>query len=693
MLQLLQKVDQSSVHGSMTQLSNSEQKVSSEMPEAENSDGSVGHLQQSQSSASQGFGLQLGPPSQRISIPNHSLSSLSTHTVRSSHSHATEETGEKSRGQMCPPHQGQSLPPAEHSMEELKNNRSGVPGSTYNEASLYTIPGKFSSAFDSGFPYLGSPLQNPPVVRATGQLSTNHSINVSFDRHGPSSAEKGDSHRGPGSGQPVQSSIPKGTGDDKQDNPSISAGKSHLSNVNGPHQRISANQVSSKEPRSVSQPISTSGTTQQGAYSKMFSNMWTNFPPRQPPFVAQSTKEPSHIHQSHQLNNMESSLSAAERQGDVDANKGWKFTSEVGTSTVNILGSVEGEEERVIESASRQVELVQMNDTQDKEPVTNLSEGSPANSTSMQRDIEAFGRTLKPNSFPQPSYSLLNQMQVMKDVETDPSERSLKRMRVSDSHTGVQQILSTDSRILSFSGRENLQGSVSLQLGGNVTPQDVLASHHDDAQSSFQNNSTNSFKPEHTQISPQMAPSWFNQYGTFKNAQMLQMYEANRAASKKTTDQPFTPGKSFNVLQTFDSIQRVIPTNADRSNLGQSSSAGSAAIEDFSSPQTLPLNVGQHHQLLKPMKRKRLTSELTPWCKEVSLDSRGKQTIRFIFCSTFSKLLCFHAFLLLSFIPICFHLDCLSSSSGLMIFVNLSICSLAETEWAKSTNRLVEKVS
>lgn len=661
MLQLLQKVDQSSVHGSLTQLSNSEQKVSSEMPEAENSDGSIGHLQRSQSSASQGFGLQLGPPSQRVSIPNHSLSSLSTQSVRSSPSHATEEIGEKSRGQMRPPHQGQSLPPAEHSLEELKNNRSGVPGSTYNEASLYTIPGKFSSAFDSsaGFPYMRSSLQNPSVVRATGQLSTNHSTNVSFDNHGPSSAEKCDSRRGPGSGQSVQASIPEGAGDDKQDNPSISAGKSQFSNANGPHQRLSANQVSSKEPGSVSQPISMSGTAQQGPYSKMFANMWTNFPPRQPLLVAQSTKESSHIHQSHQLNNMESSLSAAERQGDQEANKGCKFTSELGTSTVNILGSVEGEEERVKESASRQVpfqniELVQMNDSQDREPVTNLSEGSPANSTSMQRDIEAFGRSLKPNNFPQPNYSLLNQMQVMKDVEPDPSERPLKRMRVSDSNTGVQQILSAASRILSFSGRENLQRSISSQQGGNVTPQDVLASHHDDAQSSSQNKSINSFKPEHTQISPQMAPSWFNQYGTFKNAQMLQMYEANRAASMKTTDQPFSLGNS-NGLQAFDSIQRVIPANADRSNLGQSSSASSAAIEDFSSPQTVPLNVGQHHQLLKPKKRKRVTSELTPWCKEVSLDSRGKQTIRCIFCTTFSKLLCFHASLLLAHCFLLFH--------------------------------------
>ncbi|CAN4115654.1 unnamed protein product [Withania somnifera] len=648
MLQLLQKVDQSSLCSSI----NSEQKVSSEMPEAENSDGSIGHLQRIQSSASQCFGLQLGPPSQQVSIPNHSLSSQSSHAVGSSLSLVAGKIGEKSQGQMRLPHLSQSLPPAERSLEELANNRSGIPGTVYNEASLYTMPGKFSSAFDSspGFPYLRGPLQNPPVVRATEKLSTNQSINVSFDIIGLSSAEKGDCRRGPGSGQSVQASIPEVAGDDdKQDNPSIYAGKSQLSNANGPHERFSANQVSSREPGSASQPISISGTDQQGASTKMFTNMWTNFPPQQPLFGRRSTKEFSHIDHSHQLNNMESSLSAAERQGDQDANKGWKFTSDHGSNTVKILGSVEGEEKRLKESTSRRVpfqniEPVQMNDSQDREPVKNLSEGSPANSTLMQRDIEAFGRSLKPNNFPHTNYSLPNQMQAMKDVETDLSERPLKRIRVSDSNTGVQQILSADSRIVSFSGRENLQRSVSSPRGGNMAPQDVLASHNDDTQSSSQNNCINPLKPAHTQISPQMALSWFNQYGTFKNVQMIQMYEAHRASSKRT-DQPFTLGKSSNDLQEFDSIQRVIPPNADRSNLGQSSFTSSAAIEDFASPLKLLLNVGQHEQLLKSKKRKRVTSELTPWCEEVLLDSRGKQII-----------------------------------------------SLAETEWAKLTNRLVEKV-
>lgn len=191
-----------------------------------------------------------------------------------------------------------------------------------------------------------------------------------------------------------------------------------------------------------------------------------------------------------------------------------------------------------------------------------------------------------------------------------------------------------------------------------MPPQDILAYRQDDAQSRSHNNSTNPFKPEHTQISPQMAPSWFNQYGTFKNAQMLQMYEAHRAASMKATDQPFTLGKSSNGLQTLNSMQKVIPADADRSpigNLGPSSAASSAAIEDFSSPQTLPLNVGQHNQLLKPKKRKRVTSELIPWYKEVLLDSQSNQTIRFIFCTTFIKLLCLHTALLLSQCFLLFH--------------------------------------
>ena len=64
--------------------------------------------------------------------------------------------------------------------------------------------------------------------------------------------------------------------------------------------------------------------------------------------------------------------------------------------------------------------------------VKNLSDASPSNSSSTQRDIEAFGRSLRPNNLLHPNYSLLQQIQAMKSTEIDPSDRSLKRLKRAD---------------------------------------------------------------------------------------------------------------------------------------------------------------------------------------------------------------------------------------------------------------------
>ncbi|KAJ8553712.1 hypothetical protein K7X08_024390 [Anisodus acutangulus] len=627
MLQLLQKVDSSRERGSTAHFSNYEHKASSDVPEAENSDGSAGHLRRSQSSVSQGFGLQLGPPSQQISVQTHLLSSQGpTGAVSSSHSsHAAAETRERSRGQMLRPHEAQSLPaPSDLLQQESKHNTSRVPGNTNNGTDMHTMSGNFSSAFESapGHTYSRNQLQSPHMVRASGQESTNQSIGVSFDEHAPHSTEKGGSGRGP---------LLDGAGNIPY-SPALSMRKSQLSHANGPDGSISTSRASSKEPVSASPSFLMHGISLLGASSK-FTNMRTNFPPPPHLFSSQYSKDPSHIPQPNQMNIMESSLSAPERQGDQDANKGGTFMSELGS--VDSLHSVEGEELRDKENTSEpvpmeNVDLVQeMNDSQGRESIVkNLREGSPANS-SMQRDIEAFGRSLKPNSFPNQSYSLLNQMWTMKNAETDTSNMALKRMRVPDSSAATQQVPSGDSRMLNFSGPDDLQRSVSFQHGGRMTPQDVAFRQYE-SQTGFLNSNTSSVKPEQTQISPHMAPSWFNQYGSLKNGQMLQMYDAHRAAAMKAAEQPFTPA------------------TADRSqigNLGQSSIANSAATEHFSSLQTLPMNVDQQHPIMKPKKRKRATYEFTPWYKEISLDLWSGQTI-----------------------------------------------SLSDIEWAKAVNRLPEKV-
>ncbi|MCD7458229.1 hypothetical protein HAX54_037592 [Datura stramonium] len=592
MLQLLQKADPSREHGSVAHFRNYEHKASSDVPEAENSDGSAGHLQRSQSSASQGFGLQLGPPSQQISVQTHLLSSQGpTRAVSSSHSnHAAAEIKEISQGQMPHPHQAQSLPaPSDLLQQESKHNTSRVSGSI-SETNMHTMSGNFSSAFGSA---------------------------------------SGHSGRGP---------LPDGAGNVPY-SPAFSMGKSQLSDANGPHGSISTNRALSKEPVSASAPFLMPGISLQVASSKKFNNMRTNFPP-----------PPHHIPQSNQMNIMESSLSAPERQGDQGANKGGTFMSELGSSSVNSLHSVEGGEQREKENTSEpvataNVDLVpEMNDSQGRESIVkNLREGSPANSASMQKDIEAFGRSLKPNSFPNQSYSLLNQMWTIKNAETDPRNMSLKMMRVPDSSAATQQVPSGDSRMVNFSGPD-LQRSVSFQHGGRMTPQNV-AFRQDESQTGSHNSNASSVMPEQTQISPHMAPSWFNQYGSFKNGQMLQMYDADRAAAVKTAEQPFPPAKSTSGLYAFNSIQQVIHATADRSqigNLGQSSIANSAGTEHFSSTQMLPMNIDQQHPTTKPKKRKRA---FTPWCKEISLDLWSDQTI-----------------------------------------------SLADIEWAKAVNRLTEKV-
>ncbi|KAF3672599.1 putative 40S ribosomal protein S19-3-like [Capsicum annuum] len=639
MLQLLQKADPSRERGSTAHFNNYEHKASSDVPEAENSDGSAGHLRHSQSSAYKGFGLQLGPPSQQISVQPHLLSSQGpVEAVNSSHSsHSAAEIREKSRGQTLLPHQAQSLPvPSDLLQRELKHNTSGVPGSTIKETERHNMYGSFSSA--SGHTYLRNQLQNPHMVRASGQDSTNQSFGVSFEEHTPHSTEKGDS------GSVL---LPDGAGTIPY-SPPLSMGKSQLRNFNGPHGSVSTSQASSKEPVSASPSFLMPGISLQGASSKKLTNMRTNFPPPPHLFSSQYSKDPSHIPQPNQMNIMESSLSAPERHVDQDANKGGTFISELGSGSVNSMHSVEGEQLRGKENTSEPGPMEYVDDSQGRESIVkNLREGSPANSASMQRDIEAFGRSLKPNSFPNQSYSLLNQMWTMKNAETDPSNLTLKRMKVADSSAASQQVRSDDSRMQNFSGPDDLQRSVSLQHGGRMTPHNV-AFCPDESQTGSHNSNTSSVNPEQTQISPHMAPSWFNQYGSFKNGQMLQMYDAHRAAAMKTMEQPLIPANSTSGLYAFNSFQHVIHATADRSqigNLGRSSVTNAAGTDHFSSLQTLPMNIDQRNPIMKPKKRRRATSEFTSWYKEISLDLCSDQTI-----------------------------------------------SLADIEWAKAVNRLTEKV-
>nr|XP_027123505.1 uncharacterized protein LOC113740178 isoform X1 [Coffea arabica] len=647
MLELLHKVDQSREHAAMMHAIASEPNAASETAQAENSDGSVSRLQRSQSSNSQGFGLQLGPPMQRLPIPSQSLSSQNSLQGVSSlllTTHAASEIGQKGQAPLVPSSFVQSMPSSsERSLGE--NNRAGVPSQTGSQSSPYNMTGNFSSPFNSGFPHSRGQLQIQEIAWASGRLSrSSQSLETSFPNEAASI--------------PQGNSVLSGT---KQISTNILPGK------------ILATQVSAGKPVLVSQPSTVSNTSLQGTSSKALPNMWSNVTAAQHLLGAQYRKVSSQFPQSNQMN-VGNLTSASLNQCDQDGKQG-NLQSEFGANCVNAQGFRSEEEQLTKERASQlpsseNMNLVQkMNESQGKEPIVRtLSDGSPANSVSTQRDIEAFGRSLKPNNLLQQNYSLLNQMQAMKSADDDPSTRVLKRMKGSDNGLGGQLVPpiagqsndltavvgdalvprktlpSVDPTMLSFSAPENSMERNLASEHGNIASQSVLAFSRDGSQSS---NSAASTKIDHSKISPQMAPSWFNQYGTFKNGQILPMYDARKPAIFKTGEQPYTLGKSSSGLHTLNSMEPSSAAAVETNQVGSIRHTATPSLAaEYLSSQILPsIASGQHPVISKTKKRKSATYELNPWHKEVSQGSRCLKNI-----------------------------------------------SMAEIGWAKAANRLVDKV-
>ncbi|KAL0318777.1 UNVERIFIED_CONTAM: hypothetical protein Sangu_2033900 [Sesamum angustifolium] len=202
---------------------------------------------------------------------------------------------------------------------------------------------------------------------------------------------------------------------------------------------------------------------------------------------------------------------------------------------------------------------------------------------------------------------------------------------------------SEDSGMLNFtSPAEMFHRNTSQQ--GNVASQDMLGLSRDVSQSNSCGEYLTSARADHPQVSPQMAPSWFNQYGTFRNGQMLQIYDARKVTSLRPGEHV---GKSSTGLDTLNSEEKGTAAPIDTYQLGNQSSIPSlVANGHFSSPQSSRLNVtGQHLEILRPKKRKSATSELHPWHRIISEGSQDLWTL-----------------------------------------------SMPEADWNKATNRLAEKV-
>ncbi|XP_047967681.1 uncharacterized protein LOC125211791 isoform X1 [Salvia hispanica] len=636
MLELLHKVD-----------------VSSQPPEAENSDGSAGHLQRSQSSFSKGFGLQLGPPSQLLQIPDLSSSSQNAQSMENAtrNSLAGIGMGEKSM------HMASSLQsrqfPNEKSQMEYENNTSAGPRHPGIGNSVGKGSGNYHSALTSDIPYMRSQLQSKQATRPSTRPAVNQHIDTSFSYSTSLSMERGS----------TETVLPDTSGNVQKNSLPSSGGTGQQS---GPHdvQKIRpAGTASSRDQMRSSQHFGMSGISRQGSSGQVLQSMPSNVPTPQHPSVTQYPKGLTNIHELPQPNILESSS-----RGDLDVGKG----GHIFTKSTAIVHASIGADEKEQSLKERSGQFLSASKTEvplgSASSEKNHLDDSPANSASTQKDIEDFGRSLKPNTFSNENFALLNQMRVLKHAESDPSLRFSKRLKgpenihdIHQSHLVTEKqnqdnfrnsldsssgIPPEDSRVVTFSTPSDMLQRNTLPHG-NAASEDVVVVTALHGSQSKPPADPSAVRAEHHMVSPQMAPSWFNQYGSFKNGS-LPMQNIRHAMSSRPEELPFAPGTSSSAMDMpyLEEKMTATPVEAYVSDSLKSSAPTFKTNEHISSPPSMQMNAtGQQQVILRPKKRKSATSELLSWYEEIT------------HCS-----------------------------------LSPSILSVVEANWTEATNRLAEKV-
>ncbi|KAL3813458.1 hypothetical protein ACJIZ3_014726 [Penstemon smallii] len=116
-----------------------------------------------------------------------------------------------------------------------------------------------------------------------------------------------------------------------------------------------------------------------------------------------------------------------------------------------------------------------------------------------------------------------------------------------------------------------------------------------------------------SQISLQMAPSWFKRYGTMNNGQMLPV---------------FNPKSAINAAQPSSGL--ITGNMMDNSSIMQVNSEASMSIasKHVAPPSMLPSHISYQNMVpLIPKKRKRVEFDMVPWYKEANRETSGFQSI------------------------------------------------------------------
>ncbi|XP_057973995.1 uncharacterized protein LOC131161937 isoform X2 [Malania oleifera] len=274
------------------------------------------------------------------------------------------------------------------------------------------------------------------------------------------------------------------------------------------------------------------------------------------------------------------------------------------------------------------------------------------------RDFTAFGRSLRPSLDSHQNYSLLHQVQAMNNVDSEPSGRASKTCNGSNSDldfqlatvmAGQQSLyqhvtrvgnptdneLNAASHLNSFPFKmqslmtqaradQTAKTSSGSSLQG-LPSQETVKFGQNDSQSHSSYAQLTSRQMENSHISLQMAPSWFKQYGTFKNGEMLPMYDARTARSAA---EQISFGKHLENLQLHRSMEQV--NAADVYHLGHvwpHKAANMVECEHMPN-YILPSDVtNQSLAVMRPKKRKTGASVFLPWHKEVTNGSQAIQNI------------------------------------------------------------------
>ncbi|XP_065878511.1 uncharacterized protein [Euphorbia lathyris] len=623
MLELLHKVDQSGEHGSATNFSSSDRNQLSEMHEINNCNGSI-HLHQNQSSTSQGFGLQLGPPAQLLPAQDRALSSPSPSQANNSLSsiHVTSEAGEKGHTWLASTSSVQSLPLShEISQGELRSKTS----STFGQTGKNTQAGNSSMAFSPGFPYPRSDLQNQHMYDAGGQATTSQSVNVFFDRLSSQSKQASESYDRTQSSQSM-ASVPDMSGSALLSSKATSGERCYLSNNIQNNGKDSPPQFPVLESVPATQGPTVSGASQENS-AKVKPDTWNSV-------SIQQSRAQYNVFKS---NNDSETSSRPHKQEAHNVQMIGNAPSEIGASSVSSHGSA-GKEHPAKGDSSQHVSPENdpgkkiMNVSQGAESAATCVPGtSISNHSSTQREIEAFGRSLRPNSFSHQNYSM-HQIQGMRNAEVDPSNRSSKRFKGPDNSGDVQELGQQlyDHNSMAIDASPAHATKPTDVKDTKTSSQDVVTFGKNDSQN-FSNSSVVAVRAEHSKISPQMAPSWFDQYGTFKNGQISPLPDAQKVASVKTMDLPFNVGRPSSSFCASTLVEQGNAVDADaclHGLLPKSLTPSSLASDNLSSPQVTNSNVADASlTVIRPKKRKTATSELIPWHKQVVHGLRMLQNI------------------------------------------------------------------